>query len=373
MPESPTPSRRLRAALLNLLTAALALGFVLALAELAFGLVESRAARTARPHAEMAVFTRYDAILGWDGVPDVRAPLLQRLVTQNARGERGPERPLPKPRGVRRVVVLGDSQAWGLGVGDDETIAAQLERRLSAEGERWEAVNLGVSGYGTDQAYLKYLLHGARHEPDVVVLVVFKNDLAENAATHVWGVDKPRFGFDGERVCLGNLPPPKAPGWPEDALGVRRSWARWLEWSCTFRFVRGRAFRFRAAPRPEARDLALLRARLPCIAQQAVGAADGARVLRLLLLRFEAHAREAGARLRVLFVPRPIECRQPGRASYYAPAQQEAAGAGLVCIDLRHVAARARVEPEALFLAGDAHLSAAGSALAAEALFESLR
>lgn len=53
-------------------------------------------------------------------------------VCYNSLGLRGPERPLEKPSGVRRVVVLGDSYAEAMEVEYDQTAAAVLERLLNA-------------------------------------------------------------------------------------------------------------------------------------------------------------------------------------------------------------------------------------------------
>ena len=75
---------------------------------------------------------RYHPVAGYVGLPEVRwlAPW-GKLVTQNARGERGPD--VPFERGASpRVVLLGDSQTWGFGVGDDETLGARLAESLDA-------------------------------------------------------------------------------------------------------------------------------------------------------------------------------------------------------------------------------------------------
>ncbi len=359
----------MRATLVNALLLLGSLACGAALSEFCFGRANRALGRRGgHPHGEMAVFTRYDPILGWDGAPGVRAELLHATVTLNARGERGPAVAFERAAGMRRVVVLGDSQAWGLGVADDATIAARLRAELSSDGTSWQAVNLGVSGYGTDQAYLKYLVHGARYEPDVVAWIVFKNDLEENVSTHAWGVEKPRFVFDdGGRLCLDNLPPNKAPGWPEDTLAAHAGVD--LAWSETWRFLRARRWRLLPAPRPDAGQLARVRADVPCAA---TGQADGARVMLTLLRRLDERLRARGACLRVAFVPRPVECRKPRQATYYADVLAEAQRAGLITVDLRQAAMVAGLDAQALFLKGDSHLSAAGNALAAHALAQTL-
>lgn len=347
--------------------------------ELAFGLVNHWTAASNRPpHGEMSVFTRYHPVLGWAGAPNVDDVLLSKRVRQNARGDRGRELPFAKPADRRRVVVLGDSQAWGLGAGEEETIAAQLETRLNAAGgPRWETVNLGVSGYGTDQAFLRYVLDGARYEPDVVVEIVFKNDQEENVSTTAWRVDKPRFDLDGGRLCLGNVPPPRVAGWGPPALDTTGSVGLLglrigLAWSETYRFFQKRSWRI--APRPDPSDLERLRAVVPCLGVPGDAYhGDGAAIMLALLERLDGLARGAGARFVTLFVPRPIECKHPQRDAYYAGVRSALEAAGLTSIDLRPYASTAGLGPDDMFMPKDSHLSVAGSALAAQALAQALR
>ena len=82
-----------------------------------------------------------------------------------------------------RVLVLGDSQAFGFGVEDSETFASQLEELLNGGSDcgSIEVLNAGVPGYGTfDQ--LNYLRsRGAEVRPDLVLVQFLSaNDLLEN-------------------------------------------------------------------------------------------------------------------------------------------------------------------------------------------------
>ena len=74
-----------------------------------------------------------------------------------------------------------------------------------------------------------------------------------------------------------------------------------------------------------------------------------------------------------LFVPEPGEMRRLKRGTSYDAVLARAAESGLAAIDLRRYAYAAEVSADTLFLANDAHLSAAGNALAAQALAEALR
>jgi len=102
----------------------------------------------------------------------------------NSRGYRDLERAIPKPAGVRRVLCLGDSFTWGVGVLFDDAWPQRVERLLSREGGgRWEAVNLGEPGLNTVEEASKLQAEGIAYEPDAVVLAYVLNDSEDaNAA-----------------------------------------------------------------------------------------------------------------------------------------------------------------------------------------------
>src|SRR5215208_6568936 len=88
---------------------------------------------------------------------------------------------IPKPAGVFRVLVLGDSQTAGF-VNNDEHYPHRLEQLLRARpgGDRIEVLNAGISGYAPHQSYLWWRERGATLEPDLVVLSVYVgNDVEE--------------------------------------------------------------------------------------------------------------------------------------------------------------------------------------------------
>lgn len=100
-------------------------------------------------------------------------------------GFRGPDRPLEKPAGVRRVAILGDSMIAALGVEEDETLVAQLEQLLNRQApaqQRWEVLNFGVPGSSTGQELALWRATVKRYQPDVVLCAFFVgNDLADNS------------------------------------------------------------------------------------------------------------------------------------------------------------------------------------------------
>ena len=108
--------------------------------------------------------------------------------------------------GFRRIVVLGDSIVWGYGVEDDEVFTSVLERE--DPGVEW--INLGVSGYGTDQESLLLEREGMRYKPDIVLAEVCENDFDENVHDQVYHIyPKPLFALRQGSLLLTNAPVPR--------------------------------------------------------------------------------------------------------------------------------------------------------------------
>lgn len=126
-------------------------------------------------------------------------------------GFRGADpRPLSKPS--LRVLVLGDSQAFGFGVAEDETLSAQLELLLQARHPDTDVqvINSAVPGYGTADQLAMLRSRGPALEPDLVVVQFLSmNDLIENLTpAHTWarikdGMLASREGTVSTRLAFG--------------------------------------------------------------------------------------------------------------------------------------------------------------------------
>lgn len=144
----------------------------------------------------------FSETLGWRHRKAVSALIDGKRVTLNARGGRGRELALPNAGQRARVVVLGDSIAFGLGVSDEETFTHLLDVRDNGI----EAANLAVQGYDPGQELLVLLGEGLRSDPDVVVLAFcLANDFAEAVlpvSLYDGRTRKPRFRLVGDRLVL---------------------------------------------------------------------------------------------------------------------------------------------------------------------------
>lgn len=91
-------------------------------------------------------------------------------------GFRGPLPDLSGDGERPRLLVVGDSQTYGLGCDEGATFCDVIRREL----EGVEVLNTGCNGYGTrDMLAIVHHLGEAWH-PDVVLLVFFWNDLEDN-------------------------------------------------------------------------------------------------------------------------------------------------------------------------------------------------
>ena len=104
----------------------------------------------------------------------------------NSQGLRDREHAIEKPRNVYRIAVLGDSYAEALQVPIEETFWTLLPQHLArcafAPGKQIEAINFGVSGYGTAQELLTLRHRAWDYAPDLVLVPFFPgNDVRNNS------------------------------------------------------------------------------------------------------------------------------------------------------------------------------------------------
>lgn len=108
-------------------------------------------------------------------------------VAENSLGFRERELAVPKPPGGRRVMVLGDSLTWGVGLAQEERYSNLLEQRLRADGIEVEVLNFGLPGLST-VAELEVLRENMPEvRPDRIAIGFCINDPQER--TQDWSVE----------------------------------------------------------------------------------------------------------------------------------------------------------------------------------------
>jgi hypothetical protein len=85
---------------------------------------------------------------------------------------------------VCRIAVLGDSHVAAIATREEDTLVAQLEKRLNHAGQaaRWEVLNFGISGASTAQELALYRKVVRQYDPDLVICAYFEgNDFSDNS------------------------------------------------------------------------------------------------------------------------------------------------------------------------------------------------
>jgi hypothetical protein len=171
-----------------------------------------------------AFFFEGDAGFGWSLRPGASGTFTNGLYRGNvhvdSRGVRENGVPSTRRRGAPAIFVIGDSNAGGFEVDDEETLSAILERQLRAAGEDVNVLNLGVRRYGTDQAVLR-ALSLQDLTPRIVLYLYTHNDPFDTNVLHIPGRELGKGTFIrrlGEATFSPHNYP--VPDYPLDYAGV---------------------------------------------------------------------------------------------------------------------------------------------------------
>jgi hypothetical protein len=182
--------------------------FALGLAE--GGLRFFFAEKFSHPSDERNLLYEYHETLGW-APPKNTTKLFTGAsrtitVTHNSEGFRGPE---PVKNDKPNVIFLGDSFVWGYDVEASE----RFTEKFQAKHPEWNVYNLGVSGYGTDQAFLLLQQFFDEYKPYIVILIFCTdNDVEDNAHNmRHGGYYKPYYSIeDAPNMKLNGVPVPRS-------------------------------------------------------------------------------------------------------------------------------------------------------------------
>lgn len=111
--------------------------------------------------------SRFKLLPGTLTVPERYGDVVYRL---NRNGYRDTE-----PRAGKRIVLLGDSVSFGLGVEQDEIYPALLEKHL---GSSWDVINLAIFAYNTADERSALQEDGLKLRPELVILQFYMNDFS---------------------------------------------------------------------------------------------------------------------------------------------------------------------------------------------------
>jgi hypothetical protein len=108
------------------------------------------------------------------------------LVETDSLGYRNPPLPRRKEPGEYRIFFTGDSFVYGHGVGNAETITAQLEGSLRAHCPGVRVVNGGLHG-SSITSQIEMIRRAEALDPDMVIVMFFENDV-QDVPQYLWGM-----------------------------------------------------------------------------------------------------------------------------------------------------------------------------------------
>ncbi len=320
-----------------------------------------------------------DSALGWIYRPGFVRPG-EAINSKGARSTREYS-PHPKP-GTFRITGFGDSFMYGNAVEVADAWSSELERRQP----QVEVLNFGVGGYGTDQAFLRYLKKRGQFGEDLVLIgfapVSFRrsvNVYRRFISDQEWPLVKPRFVEDpsGAMRLLPNPLPTyehyrqlvDAPRATVHELGRHDFWYEPLIWSNRF-YDLSAAVRLASYLTSKT-----YKSRLSADRMLSGGTFNtGSEAFNLqvrILAAFVDSVSAFGAEPRVVIFPdrASIERFQAGAAIIYAPLVDALRVQGIEPFDLMEAFAEAIGEQDAdPWFAPSGHYSASGNRVVAEAI-----
>jgi hypothetical protein len=185
--------------------------------------VVSRNREIIRQAASQGAYLVYDELMGWTVGANRRSA--DGLSFSSAEGIRSPRPDMAfadRPA-AHRIALVGDSFTFCLDVPYEASWGYRLEREL---GPDFQVLNFGVSGYGVDQAYLRYRRDVRPWKPEVVIFGVFPHDFVRTMTVYSFvsfpewesPFAKPRFAIAEGRLAIFNVPP-----LPPEAIFSHRS------------------------------------------------------------------------------------------------------------------------------------------------------
>lgn len=162
-------------------------------------------------------FIKYDKELGWiykAGINISMEPLdlypgIKIITSEDA--FRSSDQHLKVDYFKQRILFIGDSITFGHGINYNNTFSAQLEKLFE---NNIQMINLGVQGYGTDQAFL-YLQRAIKKYKPMAVVFLYAWDQPERNNNYNRNdyfkcskviATKPRFTIRGNKLHLINRP-----------------------------------------------------------------------------------------------------------------------------------------------------------------------
>jgi hypothetical protein len=162
------------------------LGFDFAWSTLTMG-EETRSPRIANPVYDHGFAPNFDGY-------DVWGELRYRLITNSLGFKDSSARNVPMKTSARRILLIGDSFAEGIGMSHEDSFAGLLDRAGQQRNDKIEFLNAGVASYSPSIYYkkIKYLIDSGLQFDEVVVFSD-TSDVTDEANSYFCIDDDPKY------------------------------------------------------------------------------------------------------------------------------------------------------------------------------------
>lgn len=183
-------------------------------------------AHTPIDDAELLYALKPNAVHGGEG------PWGIRDIRVNSLGARSPEFSQEKSPQTQRILFFGGSTLYGAGVGNRETVPAQLQRILQTQHRATEVWNFGACAYNTAQSARLAQLKLEALNPDLILLLITNTGRrAFMGGPGYRSADKSAYFEANPFLYLENFPPQRFSEQTHVSLmqhsALYRSWAAW--------------------------------------------------------------------------------------------------------------------------------------------------
>jgi hypothetical protein len=133
---------------------------------------------------EFVVRVAFDGITSTANLQTWFGSRWKETVELNSLGYREKEFDNEKPEGIYRIVVIGDSFAFGQGLPVEERFSNIIEQRLNQHGQQYEVLNISRAGQGTADELVVLKEVVLPLDPDFIIIQWLPNDFRDGL--RVW-------------------------------------------------------------------------------------------------------------------------------------------------------------------------------------------
>jgi hypothetical protein len=136
------------------------------------------------PSTDHTQSKRFGYALPPNATETITHPEYTYTITTNSAGFRTRELREHQP-GEHRTLLFGDSMLFGVGLAEQHTLAAQLEKLGAAQSQSSSVYNYSMLSFNTVQALIAARTYAPQADPDHLLLGIFvANDLLDNALSY---------------------------------------------------------------------------------------------------------------------------------------------------------------------------------------------